>query len=65
MIEKVAPASMTVAADTEEWRAWTGLPFDTAGPVAVPGALVPVQCEPERGYAVNVEPNIWVRHELG
>jgi hypothetical protein len=26
------------------------------------GALVPVRCVPEHGYAVYVEPNVWVRH---
>jgi GNAT superfamily N-acetyltransferase len=63
-IEKVAPASMTVAASLEEWRRWTGLPFDTRGDVEVPGALVPVRCEPERDHAVYVEPNVWMRHPL-
>ncbi|MEU9283699.1 GNAT family N-acetyltransferase [Streptomyces sp. NPDC048275] len=63
-IEAVAPASMTVAASVEEWRDWTGLPFTAQGPVEVPGALSPVHCEPERGYAVYVEPNVWVRHRL-
>ncbi|MGG8409023.1 N-acetyltransferase [Streptomyces sp. 12297] len=63
-IEKVAPASMTVSAGVADWRAWTGLPFDTRGPVEVPGALAPVHCEPELGYAVYVEPNVWVRHPL-
>lgn len=63
-IDSVAPASMTVGASLEEWRRWTGLPFDTAGDVEVPGALVPVRCEPERGYAVYVEPNVWMRHPL-
>jgi len=64
VIERIAPASMTVAASLEEWRAWTGLPFDTHGDIEVPGALVPVRCEPERGYAVYVEPNVWMRHRL-
>ncbi|WP_221334415.1 MULTISPECIES: GNAT family N-acetyltransferase [Streptomyces] len=63
-IASVAPASMTVAGSLEEWRRWTGLPFDTAGEIEVPGALVPVRCEPERGYAVYVEPNVWMRHRL-
>ncbi len=63
-IEAVAPASMTVAATLDEWREWTGLPFDTEGRIEVPGALVPVHCEPARGYAVYVEPNVWVRHVL-
>ncbi|ONK12698.1 hypothetical protein STBA_34470 [Streptomyces sp. MP131-18] len=33
------------------------------GPV-VPGGLSPVQCMPNEGYAVCVEPNVWVRHRL-
>ncbi|CAM5663042.1 hypothetical protein SALBM135S_00064 [Streptomyces alboniger] len=64
VIEKVAHASMTVSGSTAQWREWTGLPFDTEGPVEVPGALVPVHCEAGRGYAVYVEPNVWVRHTL-
>ncbi|MDO0914297.1 GNAT family N-acetyltransferase [Streptomyces sp. DT2A-34] len=63
-IDSIAPASMTVAGSLEQWRRWTGLPFDTAGDVEVPGALVPVRCEPERDHAVYVEPNVWMRHPL-
>ncbi|MEU5521221.1 N-acetyltransferase [Streptomyces sp. NPDC093250] len=63
-VESVAPASMTVAASLEDWRGWTGLPFDTDGEVEVPGALAPVRCEAQRGYAVYVEPNVWMRHPL-
>ncbi|MEV8535892.1 N-acetyltransferase [Streptomyces sp. NPDC051211] len=65
VIDSVAPLSMTISGSLAEWRAWTGLPFDAAGPVRVPGALVPVQCAPEHGHAVYVEPNVWVRHALG
>ncbi|OIK07407.1 N-acetyltransferase [Streptomyces monashensis] len=63
-IDSVAPASMTVGAALEEWRRWTGLPFDATGDVEVPGALVPVRCEAERGYGVYVEPNVWMRHAV-
>ncbi len=63
-IVKVAPRSMTITGTLDEWRSWTGLPFDAAGPVIVPGALVPVHCEPAQDVAVYVEPNVWVRHEL-
>ncbi|MFJ1732156.1 GNAT family N-acetyltransferase [Streptomyces sp. NPDC088254] len=63
-IERIAPASMTVAASLAEWRRWTGLPFDAEGDVEVPGALVPVRCEPARDHAVYVEPNVWMRHPL-
>ncbi|MEV5611084.1 N-acetyltransferase [Streptomyces sp. NPDC052225] len=64
VIAKVAHASMTVSGSLDQWRTWTGLPFDTEGPVEVPAALVPVHCTPESGYAVYVEPNVWVRHAL-
>jgi hypothetical protein len=54
----------TVAGSLAEWREWTGLPFDSAGDVAVPGALLPVRCEPEHDVAVYVEPNVWMHHRL-
>ncbi|MFI8966247.1 N-acetyltransferase [Streptomyces sp. NPDC053493] len=61
-VEKVAPASMTVSGSVEQWRRWTGAAFDTDGPVHVERALVPVHCDTRGGYAVYVEPNVWVRH---
>ncbi|MGW7456817.1 N-acetyltransferase [Streptomyces sp. NPDC054797] len=64
VVDSVAPLSMTVNGSLDQWRAWTGLPFDVPGPVHVPGALTPVDCAPEQGYAVYVEPNVWVRHSL-
>ncbi|MFP1629085.1 N-acetyltransferase [Streptomyces sp. 5K101] len=64
VVDRVAHASMTVSGSTAEWRKWTGLAFDTTGQVEVPGALAPVHVEAERGYAVYVEPNVWVRHRL-
>ncbi|MFB7548107.1 N-acetyltransferase [Streptomyces sp. NPDC056154] len=64
VIEAVAPVSMTVVGSLTRWRSWTGLPFDEDGPVEVPGALVPVQCSVAHGYAVYVEPNVWVRHRV-
>ncbi|HEV2637756.1 MAG TPA: hypothetical protein VGX23_21565 [Actinocrinis sp.] len=63
VIEKPAPASMTVSGSLAQWREWTGLPFDADGPVLVPGALVPVQCSVDNDVAVYVEPNVWVRHD--
>ncbi|MCX4745570.1 N-acetyltransferase [Kitasatospora sp. NBC_01287] len=64
VIDSIAPCSMTVTGSTAQWRAWTGLPFDTAGPVLVPHALVPAHCAPERDVVSYVEPNVWVRHAL-
>ncbi|RSS45649.1 N-acetyltransferase, partial [Streptomyces sp. WAC07061] len=64
VIDSVAPVSMTISGTLDEWRRWTGLPFDTPGPVHVPGALSTVHCDPEHDRAVYVEPNVWVRHPL-
>lgn len=64
-IAKVAPRSMVVPGTLEEWRRWTGLPFDETGPVVVPQALAPVHCDVEHGVATYVEPNVWVVHRTG
>jgi GNAT superfamily N-acetyltransferase len=53
-IDKVAPRSMVVPGTLEEWREWTGLPFDETGPVLVPQALVPVHCDLEHEVATYV-----------
>ncbi|MDW4914889.1 hypothetical protein [Streptomyces californicus] len=63
-VDSVATVSMTVSGSLAQWREWTGLPFDVDGPVEVPGALVPVHCALDHGYAVYTEPNVWVRHRL-
>lgn len=64
-IDRVCARSMVIPGTVEEWRDWTGLPFDTTGPVVVPGALAPVMCDAEHGTATYVEPNVWVRHPTG
>ncbi|TMR07004.1 N-acetyltransferase [Actinomadura soli] len=56
--------AMTISGELAEWRSWTGLPFDTAGPVYVPDALVPVHCDLVHDYAVYCEPCVWVHHPL-
>jgi hypothetical protein len=61
-IEKIAPLSQTIPGTLAQWRDWTGLPFDTTGPVLASGALAPVYCSVEHDYAVLVEANMWVRH---
>jgi len=55
---------MVIPGTLAEWQAWTGLPFDTTGPVEVPGALVPVHCDVVHDHAVYVEPAVWVHHRL-
>ena len=58
------PRAMVIPGTLDEWRSWTGLPFDESGPVLVPGALVPVHCSVEHDHAVYVEPGVWVHHRL-
>ncbi|NED57912.1 N-acetyltransferase [Micromonospora aurantiaca] len=64
VVERIAPRSMTVTGTLADWRRWTGLPFDTSGPVRVPGALTPVLVDVDHDHAAYVEPNVWVRHRL-
>ncbi len=64
-IATVAPRSMVIPGTLDEWRAWTGLPFDQDGVVVVPKALTPVHCDLEHGVATYVEPNVWVVHPTG
>ncbi len=63
-IMKVAPLSMTIPGTLTQWREWTGLPFDTDGLLAVPGALAPVLVDTTQGHGVYIEPNVWVHHQL-
>jgi GNAT superfamily N-acetyltransferase len=60
----ITPCSMTIAGTLDEWRTWTGLPFDAPGPVDIPEALAPVHCDLSENHAVYVEPNVWVHHAL-
>lgn len=62
---KICHTAMTIAGSLEEWREWTGLAFDVSGLVAVEGALNPVHGSVENGYAVYVEPNVWIDHLTG
>jgi GNAT superfamily N-acetyltransferase len=61
-IEKVARRSMVIPGTLEEWREWTGLPFNETGPVLVPHALAPVHCDVDHAIATYVESNVWVVH---
>jgi GNAT superfamily N-acetyltransferase len=61
----ICPASMEITAEVAAWEAWTGLAFPETGPYVVPGALVPVAIDRERGLGRYVEPNVWLRHRCG
>ena len=60
----VCPRAMTISGSLDEWRSWTGLPFDQTGDVVVPFALNPIHCSVEHDHAVYVEPGVWVHHDL-
>lgn len=63
-IVRIASCSATVQASLEDWRGWTGLALEDDGPVAVPGALVPVLVAQKLDVGVYVEPNVWMVHPL-
>lgn len=63
-VVNVVHRSMTITGTLDEWRGWTGLPFDVTGPVIVPEALTPVHCDPALNVGVYVEPGIWVHHRV-
>jgi hypothetical protein len=63
-IVNVAHLSMVMTGTLEDWRRWTGLPFDTSGSVTVPQALTPVHVDVDADRAVYVEPNVWVHHRI-
>ncbi|WP_338539249.1 N-acetyltransferase [Janibacter terrae] len=63
-IVQVAPLSMTIPGTLQQWREWTGLPFDADGRVDVEGGLAPVHVDVANDHAVYVEPNVWVHHDL-
>lgn len=63
-IVNVAHFSMVIPGTLAQWREWTGLPFDTTGPVRVPQALSAVHCDVEQDHAVYIELNVWVHHRI-
>lgn len=63
-IEGVCPRAMTIPGTLDDWRSWTGLPFDESGDVEVPFALNPVHVSVEQDHAVYVEPGVWVHHRI-
>lgn len=64
VISRIAPFAMTIQGTLEQWRTWTGKPFDRNGLVVVDGALVPVIASTDLNMAVYVEPNVWVEYDL-
>ena len=63
-ILRVAHRSMIVPGTVADWEEWTEMTFPESGPYVVPGALVPIEIDLERGHGLYVEPNVWVLHRL-
>jgi GNAT superfamily N-acetyltransferase len=64
-IVKPCERAMIIRGSVSDWRAWTGMEFPKSGHYVVPGALSPVRVDIERDEGLYVEPNLWVRHDLG
>jgi hypothetical protein len=63
-IVKACHRAMQVTGTIAEWEAWTGMRFPDAGEYIVPGALTPVQIDPDQNRGTYTEPNVWVLHLL-
>ena len=63
-IIKLAPYAMTIVGSVADWTKWTGMQFETSGPIDVPHAPVPVNISLEHDFGVYVEPGVWVDHRL-
>lgn len=61
----VCPESFVVDGTVAEWERWTRLTFPESGDYEVDGALVPVTIDRQRDAGRYVEPNLWMRHEIG
>ena len=61
---RVAPRSMRIPGSVADWESWTKMAFPESGSYVVPGALVPVEIDRERGEGVYVEPNVWMHHRV-
>ncbi|NIK58190.1 hypothetical protein [Kribbella shirazensis] len=57
--------SMMISGAVAEWEEWTGLAMPASGQYVVPGGLVPVEVDHPRDIGRYIEPNVWVRHDLG
>ncbi len=54
--------SMVVEEPIGFWEAWTSRHYSQSGAFEVPGGLVPVQIDIERGIGRYSEPNVWFRY---
>jgi hypothetical protein len=60
----VCDRSMVVEQPLEFWQSWTGGQLDKDGPVALPGALAPLEVDVASSVGRYVEANVWVTHQF-
>jgi hypothetical protein len=63
-IVNVCSESVVVTATLAKWREWTGLPLTAPGPVLLPGGLVRLEVDVEKGVGIYREPNVWLAYGL-
>ena len=56
---------MVITGTVAEWEEWTHMRFPKSGRYVVPGALEPVVIDRENDLGRYVEPNVWMRHQIG
>lgn len=59
-----AAAAMRVTGSVAEWERWTQMAMLESGRYVIPGALVPVEIDRERGLGCYQEPACWMRHRV-
>lgn len=64
-IERIAERSMLVEGTVAEWEAWMGMAFPDSGDYVIPDALTPITIDQARDIGRYIEPNVWMRHQLG
>jgi GNAT superfamily N-acetyltransferase len=62
---KICSDSMRIVGTVAEWEGWTGMAFPESGQYVIPGALVPVNVDTDRGVCEYIEPNVWMVHHVG
>ena len=64
-IIKVCPRSMTMEGDVKFWESMLGRQIAKSGSYQLPGALSYIAVDVENDTGKYVEPNVWIRYNLG
>jgi len=61
---EIAPNTLTVEGNIQQWEEWTGMIFPETGLYVVPGALQPVHIDCEKNTGRYEDPNYWMKHTV-